>query len=167
MAVNRYDVHLTVLLEDRPYRDILNGVKMAQHVNPGRIDVREPSGGWKTVLDEFEDTIVPLMNRFPNKYVLLLIDFDNQYPLRKNSFDKVVGQSDLADRVFLLGIDNSESEDLKRYTGHKNYEQIGASLVSNCPEQSGATLWNTEHLSANLSELERMRRAGIMDWLFR
>jgi hypothetical protein len=52
-----------------------------------------------------------------------------------------IGQSDLADRVFLLGIDNSESEDLKRYTGHKNYEQIGASLVSDCPEQSGSTLW--------------------------
>lgn len=117
MAVNRYDFHLTVLLEDRPYRDIMNGVKMTPRVNHGRIDVREPAGGWKTVLDEFENNILPLMAKFPKKYVLLLIDFDNQYAQRTTIFREIVRHSPLADRAFLLGIDNSESEDLKRHAG--------------------------------------------------
>jgi len=166
MAVNRYDYHITVLLEDRPYRDIMNGVKLAPQVNPIRIDVRQPAGGWKNVLDQFENDVLPLMVGFPKKHVLLLIDFDNQYDSRKKRFDDIVTQSPIANRAFLLGIDNSESEDLKRHTGHRNYEQIGSLLVRDCPEQTAPDLWQTAHLSCNIPELQRMRVAGVTDWLF-
>lgn len=167
MAVNRYGYHITVVLEDRPYRDIMNGIKLAAHVDPTRIDVRQPAGGWKNALDQFENDVVPLMEEFPKKHVLLLIDFDNHYQSRRRHFDDIVVHSPIADRAFLLGIDNSESEDLKRHTGHKNYEQIGSLLVRDCPDRTESDLWQTAHLSCNIPELQRMRVAGVTEWLFR
>lgn len=65
----------------------------------------------------------------------------------------------------MLGIDNKEFEDLKRALKLSDGEQLGQELVKGCPEIA-SSVWGNQHLACNAREIERMRGAGVFDWLF-
>lgn len=172
MAVNRYQTHLVVFLEDEPYRDIFNGVNLSQNVNANVIEVKKPSGGWGKVFDTFEKNI-HLLKKYNNCYILLLMDFDDQsnnasnskFKIRMNKFQEIVPEA-YRNRVFLLGANHKESENLKKEFQLSDFEKIGRKLIENCPSDDLSN-WNNNILNCNLEEIKRMQRNGILKWLFK
>ena len=170
MAVNQYIEHLVILLEDEPYRDIVNGVKLSLNINESVIDVKNPCGGWPKVFEKLNKDL-PLLNKYRNRNILLLMDFDDNrddtqtsFAKRMNRFEKIVPE-EYRNRVFLLGINHKESEDLKKIFQLSNFEKIGKLLIDDCPN-GDLSHWENKHLVCNLSELDRMKKNGIFDWLF-
>ncbi|MCG5516386.1 MULTISPECIES: hypothetical protein [unclassified Ectothiorhodospira] len=164
MAVNRYRKHLVIYLEDKPYRGIVNGLKTIPSVNDCVIDARPPSGGWGRVFADLEDNLNLLNNR-PAMHALLLMDFDNDFISRKKKFDEILKGQSCRERVFLLGIDEKESEDLKATLQESNNEAVGKRLVGTCPDETSVD-WQNPHLRCNKHEIARMRNAGVLAWLF-
>jgi len=165
MGVNLYQEHLYVLLEDEEYQKIMNGVNLSLHVNNDVVKISHLSGGWGKVLEDFRDpkNSIGLLKKFQKRHALLLMDFDYEFNSRLEEFRQLV-PDELKNRVFILGIDNKESEDLAKYF-KCNSEEVGKKLIENCP--NGDLLhWQNIHLRCNLSEIERMREAGIFAWLF-
>jgi len=170
MGVNHYKKHLVVFLEDAPYRDILNGVKLSLNVNDGVIDVKNPCGGWGKVFDKLKENLYLLKNN--NCHILLLIDFDDKEPAISNSHEsrkKIFEESvptEYKERVYFLGVNYKQSEDLKKFFNLSNFETIGRHLVNGCPN-GGLSGWQNIHLASNLSEIQRMQHNGVFDWLFK
>lgn len=164
MAVNRYQAHLVVYLEDKPYREIMNGVKTLTYINPNVLDVKPPAGGWPKVFETLSEN-VKLLDANQHMHVLLLMDFDNDYSARKQRLQGITDNRSCAERVFMLGIDDKESEDLKQTLGQSNNEAIARTLLSDCPNNTNQT-WHNRHLQCNLGELQRMRDKGVFTWLF-
>ncbi len=65
----------------------------------------------------------------------------------------------------VITCDDKQSEDLKSTLGHIHLEALGQALVKNCP-QVQHKMWQNKHLACNQRELDRMRVAGVFDWLF-
>ena len=165
MAVNRYQNHLVIYLEDQPYRGIVNGVKSLPNINDHVIDVKSPCGGWVKVFAELEGNL-NLLNNKVHMHALLLMDFDNDFSSRIEKFNRMLSDQVCEDRVFLLGVDKKESEDLKTALNERNNEAIGGLLLRRCPDET-VDEWQNPHLHCNKDELERMREAGVFDWLFK
>lgn len=168
MAVNRYKEHLVIFMEDSPYRSIVNGAMMLPNLNYGIIDLKQPSGGWLMVFENFQDNIT-LLQQYPLCNILLLIDFDdregdNNFNIRTEMFKEKVPE-EFKNRVFLLGVNHKESEDLKRQFSVSNFEDVGKGLIEECPDESSGK-WNSEYLRCNLPEITRMRDNKLFDWLF-
>lgn len=164
MSINCHKPHLTVLFEDKPYRDILNGVKLSMNVNENVIDSKNPCGGWMKVFDKLKDEL-KFLNQFEHRYILLLIDFDYKFDSRYKKFKKEISPN-YGNRVFILGVDNKESENLKRFFEKSNFEEIGKILIENCPN-GNLEKWENKHLECNLNEITRMKDNRIFDWLFK
>lgn len=169
MAVNYEKNHLYVILEDAPYREMLNGTKMT-NFNYNVVKVNNPSRGWKAVFEDFKSSI-PMLRKYKNRYTLLLMDFDDKdksseksFANRLETFNSLIPQ-ELKKRVFILGVNHKESEALKKLFQTPHFENIGKKLVENCP-QGNLSNWNNTHLECNLPEIERMKENGIFDWLF-
>ncbi len=165
MGVNFYKEHLYIFLEDEKYQKIMNGVNLTQHVNNGLIQLSHLSGGWLKVFEDFSDlkNSIRLLRKFKNRHVLLLIDFDCNFKIKLENFHQLV-PDEFKNRVFILGIDNKESEDLMKFF-NCNIEEVGKKLVENCPD-GDLSNWKNSHLECNLPEIERMRESGIFNWLF-
>jgi hypothetical protein len=125
---------------------------MCPNVKNSVIQVLPSAKGWSAVIEKFEREYCPKMNRYPNRRVLLLIDFDNKYSDRiALAHEKIPDVCE--DRVFVLGV-ATEPENLKRRM-NISFEEIGRTLTKNCPQELNDT-WNTELLAHNESELKRM-----------
>lgn len=164
MAVNRHNNHLVVFLEDRPYRELVNGAKTLPNINERVIDDKNPSGGWPKVFAQLEENL-PLLNNRQKMHALLLMDFDNAFQARITKFNQLLTNQNCADRVFILGIDAKESENLKRTLKQSNNEQISKILLENCPSLV-VQEWQNQHLNCNQDEIKRMRAQGVFEWLF-
>ena len=149
--INRYKPHVLVLPEDDANRQLLNGFlphpSLSQQIQP-----LEEAGGWLKVLDCFESDQVQEMAKYPNKTMVLLIDFDGQRDRLNRA--KAVIPDNLKDRVFVLGV-WTEPEALKAILG--SYEKIGRAMAEDCREDT-ATTWGHELLRHNAGEIGRLRR---------
>ena len=159
MGINRCKPHLTVFLEDKPYRDIFNGIKRLHYVNCNILDVKHPCGGWVKVFSNFEENL-PFINSNNNQYVLLVMDFDNNFQSRKSRFDELIQGQQCSNRVFLFGIEHKESEDLKRFLNITDNEKLGQSLLNSCHDEN-CEVWKNIHLNVNFSEIERLQQSLI------
>lgn len=158
-----YNTQLKILFEDSPYRDILNGVALSLNVNENALDFYKPCKGWLKVFEQLECEL-KLLEKFKNRYLLMLIDFDEKFESRyKMFFTKVPPQ--YQNRVFILGVDNKESEALKGLFSINDFEKIGKKLVEDCPD-SDLSNWKNKHLECNLVEIGRMKDLGVFKWLF-
>ena len=140
---NNYKHHLRVILEDEPYRDILNGVSLSLNVKGELLDIRNPCNGWAKVFKELENEI-KILEKLKSRYLLLVIDFDYEFESRYEMFFKKL-PSEYQNRVFVLGVDNKESEALKSLFSISDFEKIGKKLVEDCPK-SNLTNWQNRHL---------------------
>lgn len=152
MGVNKYKEHLYILPEDDANRQLVNGFLLVPTLNLRTVEVLPPAGGWRKVLDEFEHTHSAEMKAYSLRYMLLLIDFDEQNDRLQQVEEKIL--SDLKDRVFVLGV-WSEPEKLKSLMGKVSYEAIGTALATGCPNKLSET-WNHALLKHNLQELQRI-----------
>ena len=169
MGVNHHKKHLVVFLEDKPYRSILNGVKILPNIKYDVLDIKNPCGGWDKVFDALEKNLHLLKN--PECNILLLMDFDDENKESLSSFEKrkrrlnEITPPEYGERVFILGVNHKESEALKKYFKTPNLEKIGQKLIEDCPK-SNLSNWKNTHLECNLPEIERIEKRGVFDWLF-
>ncbi len=160
MSINKYQPHLLILSEDKANSDIANGFLRNTNLNQRTIQVLPYVSGWRDVVIKFETDQVPKMRHFPNRRIVLLIDFDNSEDRLNHVQSRI--PNDLKDRVFILGV-QSEPENLKRDT-KKTFEQIGQALAKDCVNNTN-DLWGHDLLKHNQAELERTI-ADVKPFLF-
>lgn len=152
MNVNKYLPHVLVLPEDDANRQLANGFLL--QLDPTRlrrIQVLAEAGGWLQVLERFESDHVIFMDRYPNRFMVLLIDFDESDHRLDDARNRIPER--LRDRVFVLGAWN-EPEDLKEPLGA--YEAIGMAMAQDCREETD-TIWAHDLLQHNAGEIARLR----------
>jgi hypothetical protein len=142
-----------VLPEDDANRQLANGFLLDDALST-QIQVLEEAGGWIKVLDDFKSAHVAEMDRYPSRFMVLLIDFDGQ-ERRMNEMTAKVPER-LRPRVFIIGA-RTEPEDLKK-AGLGSYESIGSDLARDCREETEKT-WGHELLRHNEGELVRLRES--------
>lgn len=150
MSVNKDRPHVLVLPEDSANRQLANGF----HQQLERIrclQVLPVAGGWIKVLDLFVTVHAKEMDRNPLRFMILLIDFDNQDGRLQDVKAKIPDH--LTDRVFILGT-LSEPEDL---TTLGSYETIGSAMAQDCRDDTNK-IWEHELLIHNSGELDRLRQ---------
>jgi hypothetical protein len=153
MSVNRELPHLLVLPEDDANLRLANEFHQQLDMNGlWRMQVLPVAGGWNEVLKDFESRHVAEMNRRPNRFMVLLIDFDNRED-RLGRARSAIPQN-LAQRVFVLGV-FSEPEELRAEFG--SYDKVGSDLAADCRDGTNKT-WGHRLLRHNASELDSLRR---------
>jgi len=151
MSVNKYQPHVLVLPEDDANRQLANGFRLDQYLLNWRIQVLEEAGGWIKVLERFKKDQVVGLNRYPERFLVLLMDFDGD--LERLSQAKAEIPNDLTERVFILGA-LTKPEALKQ-AGLGSPEEIGLAMAKDCREGTD-TIWGHELLRHNAAELERL-----------
>ena len=91
------------------------------------------------------------LERYPNRFLILAIDFDGQYPARFNDVTQQI-PSAVRKRVFILGA-AKEPQDLKREL-NATLERIGEKLAQDCRE-SERTTWQHPELVHNIPQVEK------------
>ncbi len=152
MSINAYKPHLLVLPEDDANRQIADGFVLDSNCNYRAIQVLRVAGGWLKVVDVFKSDYLQPMRQFPERRIVLLMDFDDKPEDRKSFVEREIPE-DLKNRVFVLGV-RSEPENLKKTTD-KNYEAIGTALAKDCAENK-QDFWMHELLKHNEPELKRL-----------
>ena len=151
MKANRHQSHLHILPEDDANRQIAKGFESHGSVRDVKMQVLPEARGWGRVLDEFDATHSNALKKYPNRFLVLLIDFDEDGKRRQLILSKI--PADFRERVFVLGV-WSEPERLKRQLG--SYETIGAALAEDCFRNT-TTTWSHPLLQHNTDELVRLR----------
>ncbi len=161
MSVNVHKPHVIVMVEDGANREIANGFLLDPSIKLRNIQVLHPARGWVKVLDRFLDEHVADLRTWPQRHLVLLIDFDNHVDARTEHFVSRF-PPDVRDRVFLLGT-KSEPEPLRKQYGD-SLESIGKVLAVECYRDE-TNLWNHPLLAHNASERARLN-AQVKSILF-
>jgi hypothetical protein len=157
MAVNYHRPHLVVLSEDDATRSLAVG--FSDQV-PGPMEIRKPSGGWPSVLHEFEHRYLAHLKRYADAHVLMVIDFDHQFPSRLAHFQSKIPR-EVATRVYILGAEN-EAETLKAEQ-KMHWGPLGAKLADECRQQQHVH-WICPQLAHNGPEVARLN-ANVRSFL--
>ncbi len=151
MRSNRHKPHVLVLPEDDANRQVANGFIKHPDVS-ATIQVLRVAGGWMKVLDCFEADHLSTMDAFPDRFMVLLIDFDGQEDRLDRA--KTLVPDRLKDRVFVLGV-WTKPESLRTAVG-RPYEKIGLQLAEDC-RAGTTTTWDHVLLRHNAVEVARLR----------
>jgi len=153
MGVNKNQPHVFVLPEDDANYQLATGFRLSLDWSVlGRIRVLPVAGGWLRVLERFLSDLVVDMERYPDRFTVLLIDFDGDAGRLNTAKNRI--PDNLTERVFILGA-WSEPEELKK-AGLGSYEAIGSAMAQDCRDGTGTT-WDHELLRHNAGELARLR----------
>lgn len=150
MSINKYQPHVLVLPEDDANRQLANGFVLDHSLRIRKIQVLEEVGGWTEVLARFSSDHIWAMDRFPERRMVLLLDFDGDES--RLGHVRAAIPDRLAERVFVLGT-RTEPEDLKHHFG--SYETTGLRLAQDCRE-GRETAWGHDLLRNNKGELDRL-----------
>ena len=152
MSANTSRPHVYVLPEDDANRELANGFHQEVALTRQRqMQVLPPAGGWTKVLKDFESEHVKEMDRCRYRFMVLLIDFDED-PNRLTQAKAAIPER-LANRVLILGV-WSEPEKLKPHLGA--CETIGVGIAKDCRDGTNTT-WGHPLLQHNATEVERFR----------
>ncbi len=157
MSANNYRPHLLVLPEDDANRQMLVGFRNYRAVNSRQMPIQNVAKGWRKALTAVLEDHVRMMRTYPNRHVLLVIDFDNQVARREDILSQM--PADLRDRFGC----SDEPERLFAALGTRP-ESIGEMLATDCNQDTSFT-WGHEMLTHNASELERLR-VNVKPFLF-
>jgi hypothetical protein len=152
VSVNKFLPHVLVIPEDDADSRLANGFLLEPSLILQRIQVLPVAGGWIDVLNLFESNHLASMDRYTSRFLVLLIDFDDQEDRLGVAQARIPER--LRDRVFILGA-LSEPEKLKS-AGLGSYEAIGLALARDC-YLGTETTWSHRLLRHNASELGRLR----------
>ena len=153
MSINKHRPHLLVLPEDDANRQIANGFITNVNVKSRAIQVLPPADGWINLVNEFVDDHATEIKKYPERMMILLIDFDKDYRNRLKSVQDRISK-DIKDRVFIVGV-LSEPERL-RTSVSKSFKDIGRTLSEDCYNKNYNGLWIHALLRHNTNELNRM-----------
>lgn len=153
MSVNKHQPHVLVLPEDDANYQLATGFCLSLDSSVLRkIQVLPVAGGWTQVLKGFLSDHVVYMERYPGRFMVLLIDFDSNEERLDHATKRIPER--LRERVFILGT-WSAPEELKR-ADLGSYEAIGSAMARDCREET-ATTWDHNLLRHNSGELARLR----------
>ncbi|MEI9814174.1 MAG: hypothetical protein WDO18_16680 [Acidobacteriota bacterium] len=152
MSTNNYRPHVVVLPEDDANRQLVNGFLLDPFISTRKLTPEDVCGGWERVIDCFLSYHVALMERYRERHVILLMDFDDHAD--RGDYVKSRIPPQLADRVYVLGV-SAEPENLKAAL-RVGYEEIGMKLAQDCREGTD-NAWSHPLLQHNATELERLR----------
>ena len=148
MSANKNRPHVHVLPEDDANRHLLTGFLLEF---PTRQIVGLPvAGGWQNVLEQFKSDAVAGMERYPERLMVLLVDFDGKSD--RLSAAKDVIPAHLDDRVFIFGV-WTEPEDLKK-AKLGSFETIGKGIAQDCRHNTDR-IWGHDLLKHNSGEVAR------------
>lgn len=151
--VNAYTPHVLVLPEDQANRSIVTGfMKGLPDKFSRNIMALHNAGGWENVRDKFK-VLIPGLEKFPGRRVILLMDFDGKFPKRSKDVISTIPDG-LRNRVFLLG--TADEPDKLKSALRRPYEAIGKELAEACASGLDGSLWQHEQLRHNQPELERL-----------
>ncbi|MBD2312358.1 hypothetical protein H6G20_11870 [Desertifilum sp. FACHB-1129] len=151
MSINNYLPHLLVLPEDEANYKIVNGFLLNLNLDLRSIKVLPYVGGWNVAVEKFVKDYAPKMRQYPERRMVLLIDFDRQDNRHNHINEKI--PDDLRDRVFIIGTFSNPEE--LRNSLRKSFEEIGETISKDCFDNTEG-LWNHNLLKHNKTELERM-----------
>jgi hypothetical protein len=159
MSANKHLPHVMVLPEDDAARQLAEGFKLElSQLVSRQLHVLPEVGGWPNVLRSFANDYAGDMDRYPERFMVLLIDFDTKGDARLNEARlneaRRVIPDRLRERVFVLG-PRDEPEDLTQ-AGLGTLETIGRKLAKDCRDSTDTT-WGHPELRHNTEELERLR----------
>jgi hypothetical protein len=159
VSVNKFRPHVFILPEDDANRELALGFLLqVDRLRQVQVQVLRVAGGWKEVLKRFQSEHVIEMERWPERSMVLLIDFDGKLGRLRTARKAIPGH--LADRVFVLGA-KSKPEDLRAALGP--YETIGQAMADDCRNTTDMT-WGHRLLQHNARELERLRERVCAIW---
>ncbi len=150
---NKYQDHLWIVPEDDADRQLAIGFVQHPAIRLGAVQVLPVAGGWR-VARGLLARMVPELQKFARRRVLLLVDFDED-PTRRAEMLRDV-PDELHARVFVLGV-WSNPERLKADLGGRRLEYLGEDLADACVGQVDG-LWAHALLAHNRDEVERLRR---------
>jgi hypothetical protein len=127
-------------------------LKEAEYIR--RIQILPEAGGWKNACETFFSEHVKGMHKYPERYFVLLIDFDGQIDRAANIKERIL--PDLKNRVFIIGT-KTEPEALKQ-AGLGSLESIGRRLAKECRD-GNREIWSHDLLKQNASEIDRLDKA--------
>jgi hypothetical protein len=159
---NNYLPHIHVLAEDDRNRQIANGFLLELNVDNHAVQVLELADGWKKAVEKFTKEYASEMRQLPERMMVFLIDFDNNFEKRLSSVERQIPE-DLKARVLVLGV-LSEPRNLKTNI-KKSYEEIGEALAKDCSDNTHE-LWEHNLLKHNKGELDRMA-SSVKPFLFK
>lgn len=157
--MNKYVQHVLVLPEDDANRQLANGFVLGVE-DTRRIQILPEVGGWTNVCEIFLLDHVKGMRKYLDRYLVLLLDFDNRNDRREKVTERI--PEDLRCRVFLLGV-QSEPEALKQ-EGLGSFEDIGRRLAKECRDGIKG-IWGHNLLRHNSNEIGRLEQA-VRSFLF-
>jgi hypothetical protein len=158
MAPDHFQPHILVLPEDDANRQMARGfiLEAISPLSERKIQVLPLARGWRHLMDLFLSDHVPKMRRYPERIIVLLLDFDGNGG-RRNAVRSMI-PTDLGDRVFVLGT-LTEPEELRNSLG-QHFESIGQAMAVGCRVQS-AQIWDHALLRDNAGELDRLRQRAL------
>lgn len=153
---NKYQPHVVIWIEDDANRNMVNGFLNAIEVtrnqaNPLSKTRQNGQAGWKKTATEFINNCNQELHKLPFRYMLLVIDFD-QDDSRRNWISQQISDA-VRDRTFILGV-WQEPEDLKKLA-QLSFESIGEQLAKECANNQ-YNLWQHHLLQHNAQELHRL-----------
>jgi len=153
MSANKYQPHVLVFPQDDANNQLATGFVLKVKYDR-RIQVLPEVGGWLSICEKFLSEHVKGMRKYPERNVVLLLDFNDQSDRANRVKEKV--PEDLRSRVFVLGV-QSEPEALKK-AGLGSLEDIGRRLGKECREET-KDVWRHGLLQQNAGELGRLEQA--------
>ncbi|PID38426.1 MAG: hypothetical protein CSB49_05635 [Proteobacteria bacterium] len=151
---------MLVLPEDDHSRQFANGFILHAAVAQRSLQILPPAGGWMKAVERLEGHYFKTMERYPERRLVLVIDFDGE-PVGRRTLVQDKTPTSLRPRVFVLGA-YQEPEVLCAALG-QTAEQVGEGLARGCAEQD-LELWQHERLRHNEGERQRLdqRVRGIL-----
>lgn len=162
MSVNVFKPHVLILPEDDANRQIVNGFLLDPSLNQRAIHPLPVAGGWVKVREDVSATQVAQLRKYPERHLVLLIDFDEDVVERTRAFQEVI-PDDVRDRVYLLGT-KDEPEPLRKACG-SSLEKIGEQLANDCANKD-VGLWGHAMLVHNQVEVGRLNK-NVKPFLFK
>ena len=150
---NKYVPHLHILPEDKANRDMALGFSEHPLVDGRRIKVLPVADGWRVAAEQLRGALGAGLREFPERRLLLLIDFDGDSERRTKVVEGV--PSEIVSRVYILGV-SSEPERLK--ANRWSFGEIGETIAQGCVDDAYG-FWSGPLVIHNRSELERLRES--------
>ncbi|MDA3079904.1 MULTISPECIES: hypothetical protein [unclassified Campylobacter] len=183
---NKYRPNIVVYCEDNNIKNIVVGFKeylSLQNYNTNILNIKGVYGGAPHKFEaKFKKDNIKIAEQ---TYILILCDFDtkpkdkkpeNQIINKRQCFYDILNRYKIYEEyVFVFGISNKESEDLKKYFLEKyhinSFGEIGKILAQDLNENysdnfNNLKYWNNRHLKDNIDELKKMSENKICDIIF-
>ena len=136
MSANNHRPHVHVLPEDDANAELARGfVQELDSAVIRQFQVLAVAAGWMEVLSKFESEHLGSMARYPERHMVLVLDFDGHEERLDFAKDRI--PQHVRDRVFTLGA-LTEPEALKS-SSLGSYETIGRQLARECRDEASVT----------------------------